>query len=72
VPERDTLLDSLGDSILNAFSKLRNPDQRFIDIKESTEKLEENLLVIEKIYQKMTKHEIGRLDIHIITTTIHN
>ncbi|KAI8053456.1 Phox homologous domain-containing protein [Syncephalis plumigaleata] len=59
VPERDTLLDSLGDSILNAFSKLKNPDQRFIDIKETTEKLEENLLAIEKIYQKMTKHEMG-------------
>ncbi|KAI9597349.1 hypothetical protein BDF19DRAFT_420754 [Syncephalis fuscata] len=62
IPDRDTLLDSLGDSILNAFSKLKNPDQRFIDIKETTEKLEENLLAIEKVYQKMTKREMELQD----------
>ncbi|RKP10908.1 hypothetical protein THASP1DRAFT_12213, partial [Thamnocephalis sphaerospora] len=58
VPERDTLLDNIGDSILNAFSRIKHPDKRFIDVKETVEKFEDNLNAVERVYQKMTRREI--------------
>lgn len=44
-----SLLDNLSDTLLNAFSKLRKPDERFIEIKEELDKFEEALAGVDRI-----------------------
>jgi sorting nexin-4 len=49
----------LGDALLNAFSKIKKPDERFIEIKENIDKIEENLQTIERLYFKIIKRQSG-------------
>ncbi|CAG8467396.1 8912_t:CDS:10 [Diversispora eburnea] len=53
----DGVFENLGDALLNAFSKLKKPDERFVEMKESVEKLEENLQAVERLYQKIIKRQ---------------
>ncbi|GAC74848.1 vacuolar sorting protein VPS1 [Moesziomyces antarcticus T-34] len=46
------LLDSISDHFLNAFSKVRKPDQRFEEIRESIDKLEEGLAGTERVLSR--------------------
>lgn len=43
-----SIIDSLSDSLLNAFSKVRKPDERFLEIRDSLDKFEESLVSIER------------------------
>ena len=43
-----SIIDSLSDSLLNAFSKVRKPDERFLEIRDSLDKFEESLIAIER------------------------
>ncbi|SNX85822.1 related to SNX4 - Sorting NeXin [Melanopsichium pennsylvanicum] len=47
-----SLLDSLSDHFLNAFSKVRKPDERFEEIRESIDKLEEGLAGTERVLSR--------------------
>ncbi|PWY97164.1 hypothetical protein BCV70DRAFT_167539 [Testicularia cyperi] len=47
-----SLLDSLSDTLLNAFSKIRKPDDRFTEIRESIDKLEEGLSGTERVISR--------------------
>ena len=49
----------MGDALLNAFSKIKKPDERFIEIKENIDKFEENLQTIERLYFKIIKRQSG-------------
>ncbi|CAG8481128.1 4764_t:CDS:10 [Acaulospora morrowiae] len=51
------VFENLGDALLNAFSKLKKPDERFIEMKENIDKLEENLQTVERLYQKIIKRQ---------------
>ncbi|KAK9763833.1 intercellular trafficking and secretion [Basidiobolus ranarum] len=51
------VLENLGDAIINAFTKVQKPDNRFSEVKESIDKFEENLHTIEKLYQKIIKKQ---------------
>ncbi|EPQ31385.1 uncharacterized protein PFL1_00720 [Pseudozyma flocculosa PF-1] len=44
-----SLLDSLSDTLLNAFTKVRKPDERFLEIRDSIDKLEEGLSGTERV-----------------------
>ncbi len=50
--EHASLLDSLSDTFINAFSKVRKPDERFLDMREGIDKFEEGLLSIERLAGK--------------------
>ncbi|KAI8381253.1 uncharacterized protein BYT42DRAFT_565865 [Radiomyces spectabilis] len=52
---QETVMDTLGDSLLNAFAKIRKPDQRFIDMREHIHRLEENLALLEKTLARTNK-----------------
>ncbi|KAL0074632.1 hypothetical protein J3Q64DRAFT_1811762 [Phycomyces blakesleeanus] len=52
---QETMIDTLGDSLLNAFSKLRKPDERFVEMKERIERTEENLELLEKTLMRSNK-----------------
>ncbi len=47
-----SLLDNLSDTFINAFSKVRKPDERFLDMREGIDKFEEGLGGIERLASK--------------------
>ncbi|KAI8987387.1 hypothetical protein BDF20DRAFT_910016 [Mycotypha africana] len=51
----ETMMDTLGDSLLNAFAKIRKPDPRFLEMKERNEKLEENLDMLQRVLARTNK-----------------
>ncbi|CAI2168113.1 5132_t:CDS:10 [Funneliformis geosporum] len=53
----DGVFENLGDVLLNAFSRIKKPDERFVEIKESVDKLEENLQTIDRLYFKIIKRQ---------------
>ncbi|KAJ2854443.1 intercellular trafficking and secretion [Coemansia erecta] len=57
--ESPSVLDTLGDTLLNTFSKVRKRDERFVEMRESIARLEENLTRIQKLYLRVTKRQMG-------------
>lgn len=43
-----SILDSLSETLLNAFTKVRKPDERFLEIRDTLDKFEESLVAIER------------------------
>ncbi|KAI8354516.1 lipid binding protein [Mortierella sp. GBAus27b] len=56
LPEENRL-ETMGDVLMNAFSKLKKPDERFIAIKDEVDKMEEYLVQLEKIEQRILKRQ---------------
>ncbi|KAJ1675868.1 intercellular trafficking and secretion [Spiromyces aspiralis] len=50
-----TVLDKVGDTLLNTLSKVRNKDERFAEIAENIEKLHSHLSSVSKLYAKVAK-----------------
>lgn len=49
-PESHTsLIDSLSDTFINAFSRVRKPDARFVEMTEELERFEEGLTGVERV-----------------------
>ncbi|KAJ1955172.1 intercellular trafficking and secretion [Dispira parvispora] len=57
------VLDNISDVLLNAFSKVKKKDEKFMEIKEVIDKLEENLTAVERLYSR-----IGRKETEAATT----
>jgi sorting nexin-4 len=57
------ILEYLSDSLINSFSKIKNPDQRFIDIKDQIDKFEDNLNSADKLHLKISKRQAGNLNV---------
>lgn len=55
--EQSHLMENIGDVIMNAFSRVKNKDPKFLEIKEKSKLLEENLLQIERNHSKIFKAE---------------
>ncbi|KKA28827.1 hypothetical protein TD95_000303 [Thielaviopsis punctulata] len=51
------VFDAFADSVINAFTKVHKPDQRFIDVRDATDKLDENLASIEKILARVVRRQ---------------
>lgn len=47
-----SLLDNISDSLVNAFTKVRKPDERFLEMKEGIDKFEEGMSGIERLVGK--------------------
>ncbi|KAI9343334.1 hypothetical protein DFJ73DRAFT_841946 [Zopfochytrium polystomum] len=56
-PKDTNVFENLSDTLLNAFTKVKKPDERFTEFKEQLEKLEENITVLERLHSKMIKIE---------------
>ncbi|KAG2237157.1 hypothetical protein INT48_004659 [Thamnidium elegans] len=52
---QETMMDTIGDSLLNAFSKIRKPDARFIEMKEHSDLMEQNLDMLQKTLLRTNK-----------------
>ena len=57
--KENTVFDNFGDVIINAFVKVKVPDQRFLDMKDQISKFEQNLTGIEKMHSKFLKLDQG-------------
>jgi sorting nexin-4 len=44
-----TLIDNISDTLLNAFSRVRKPDDRFLAMRESVDKFEDDLGIVERL-----------------------
>ncbi|KAF5368461.1 hypothetical protein D9758_002281 [Tetrapyrgos nigripes] len=44
------LVDNITDTLLNAFSRVRKPDERFLDMREAVDKYEEGLTLSERLW----------------------
>lgn len=51
------VFDSFADSFMNAFTKVHKPDRRFIEVKEKSDKLDEDLNHVEKIVSRVARRE---------------
>ncbi|KAJ3196337.1 intercellular trafficking and secretion [Irineochytrium annulatum] len=49
------VFENLSDALLNAFSKVRKPDERFVEFKDQLQKFEDNISAIEKLQSKLIK-----------------
>ncbi|EAU92777.1 lipid binding protein [Coprinopsis cinerea okayama7 len=47
------LIDNLSDTLLNAFSRVRKPDERFLVMRENVDKFEEGLTSMERLYTRL-------------------
>ncbi|KAI8140829.1 hypothetical protein BJV82DRAFT_621302 [Fennellomyces sp. T-0311] len=58
---QETMIDTIGDSLLNAFAKIRKRDERFVQMKERVDRLEDNLTMLEKTLARTNKRadELG-------------
>ncbi|KAF9133047.1 intercellular trafficking and secretion [Mortierella sp. 14UC] len=50
-------LDTIGDALLNAFAKIKKPDEKFVIMRDEIDKLEENLQGLEKLEQRILKRQ---------------
>ncbi|KAG6821416.1 hypothetical protein H0H93_014213 [Arthromyces matolae] len=47
------IIDNISDTLLNAFSRVRKPDERFLDMRESVDKFEEGLTLSDRLYTRI-------------------
>jgi sorting nexin-4 len=60
VPETPTgLFENFSDTLLNAFSRVRKPDERFLAMRESVDKFEEGLAVSERLFGRIRTRTNG-------------
>ncbi|KAG0204909.1 intercellular trafficking and secretion [Mortierella sp. GBA30] len=50
-------LDTIGDALLNAFAKIKKPEEKFVKMRDEVDKLEENLQGLEKLEQRILKRQ---------------
>lgn len=51
------VFDNLTDTFINAFTKVHKPDRRFIEVKDKSDKLDEDLAHIEKVVARVARRE---------------
>lgn len=53
------VIDSISDSLLNAFSRVRKPDERFLAMRESVDKFEEGIALSERLFGRVRNRTNG-------------
>lgn len=66
---RPSLLDNISDSLVNAFTKVRKPDERFIEMRESIDKYEEAMNGIDRLIAKERSRTEG---IFVLRHAVHD
>jgi sorting nexin-4 len=56
-----SMFENLTDSLINAFSKVHRPNQRFIEVRDRCSQLEDNLSHVEKVVSRVARRE-GELE----------
>lgn len=53
-------MDTISDSLVNAFVKIRKKDERFIEMKDRVDRLQENMSLLEKTLLRTNKRTEGK------------
>lgn len=53
------IIDNISDTLLNAFSRVRKPDERFLAMRENVDKFEEGLLISERLWNRVRSRTNG-------------
>jgi sorting nexin-4 len=56
-PGQAGVLEAWTDTFLNAFAKVHKPDKRFIEVRERSDKLDEDLSAVEKAVARVTRRQ---------------
>ena len=56
-PGSGGVFDNFADTFINAFTKLHKPDRRFLEVKEKSDRLDEDLGHIEKVVARVARRE---------------
>jgi sorting nexin-4 len=60
--QNNGLIDNISDTLLNAFSKVRKPDERFLAMRENVDKFEEGLVLSERLWNRVRSRTNGKSD----------
>ncbi|KAJ2962216.1 hypothetical protein NQZ79_g2600 [Umbelopsis isabellina] len=52
-----SVIETLSDTFLNAFTKVQKPEERFVEMKENIDKLADNLGTVERLYSRISKRQ---------------
>ena len=66
----NSVFDNFTDTFVNAFSKVHKPDKRFIEVREKSDKLDEDLGYIEKLVARVARRQ-GDLEIDYSDLSTH-
>ena len=58
--ETPSFFDALGDVLMNAFATVKKADQRFLDMQDYVDKLEDNIITIEKLYSRISQRQTSK------------
>ncbi|KAH7909797.1 hypothetical protein BJ138DRAFT_1088889 [Hygrophoropsis aurantiaca] len=47
------IIDNISDTLLNAFARVRKPDERFLDMREGVDKFEDGLVLCERLWNRV-------------------
>jgi hypothetical protein len=62
-PEQNNgLIDNISDTLLNAFTKVRKPDERFLAMRENVDRFEERLNVSVRLWGRVRSRTNGEWD----------
>lgn len=56
-----SLLENVTDTLINAFSRVRKPDERFLEMRDHVEKFEEGLTGVERGWNRVHNKTAGGL-----------
>lgn len=60
VPDHTSgMIDSISDTLLNAFSRVRKPDERFLAMRESVDKFEDSVVLTERLWNRVRNRTNG-------------
>jgi len=54
------LIDNISDTLLNAFARVRKPDERFLVMRENVDKFEEGLVLSERLFGRIRNRTSGK------------
>jgi sorting nexin-4 len=54
----NSVFDNFADTFINAFTKVHKPDRRFIEVREKSDKLDEDLAHVEKVVARVSRREV--------------
>jgi sorting nexin-4 len=55
------ILENISDTLLNAFSRVKKPDERFLVMREDVDKFEEGLNASERLFNRIRNRTSGKL-----------
>jgi sorting nexin-4 len=64
------IIDNISDTLLNAFSRVRKPDERFLSMRENVDKFEEGLLLSERLWSRVRSRTNGERPFYYLSFSL--